>query len=73
MNIEQRITAAAPLVDPQAEISARLERLPVTREVFWARNIVGAATFLTATPSSQSPMPCRSWFASGTSLRDKPA
>lgn len=32
-------------VDPQAEISARLERLPITREVFWARNIIGAATF----------------------------
>jgi len=31
--------------DPQADISARLERLPITRPVFWARNIVGAATF----------------------------
>jgi MFS transporter, putative metabolite:H+ symporter len=28
-----------------AEISARLERLPVTREVFWIRNIIGAVTF----------------------------
>ncbi|NTI62769.1 MFS transporter [Agrobacterium rhizogenes] len=31
--------------DGQADIGARLERLPITREVFWARNIVGAATF----------------------------
>ncbi|MGK9053032.1 MFS transporter [Neorhizobium petrolearium] len=46
MNMEQRMTGSAtPVMDPQAEISARLERLPVTREVFWARNIVGAATF----------------------------
>lgn len=46
MNIEQRMTApVAHVIDPQADISARLERLPVTREVFWARNIVGAATF----------------------------
>lgn len=29
----------------QANISARLERLPVTKQVFWARNIIGAATF----------------------------
>ncbi len=29
----------------QAEISARLERLPITRRVFWTRNIIGAATF----------------------------
>lgn len=29
----------------QANISARLERLPITRQVFWARNIIGAATF----------------------------
>jgi putative MFS transporter len=29
----------------QAAISARLERLPITREVFWSRNIIGAATF----------------------------
>ncbi len=35
----------ARVADPQADISARLERLPITREVFWARNIVGAATF----------------------------
>lgn len=45
MNIEQRMAAQSPAVDTQAEIGARLERLPVTREVFWARNIVGAATF----------------------------
>lgn len=31
--------------DAQAQISARIERLPITRPVFWARNIVGAATF----------------------------
>lgn len=32
-------------VDGAADISARLERLPVTRRVFWTRNIIGAATF----------------------------
>ena len=31
--------------DGQADISARLERLPVTKRVFWTRNIIGAATF----------------------------
>ena len=31
--------------EAQARISARLERLPITRQVFWARNIIGAATF----------------------------
>ncbi|MGO8099041.1 MFS transporter [Rhizobium leguminosarum] len=46
MNVMQPIPAeTADAADPQAEISARLERLPITREVFWARNIVGAATF----------------------------
>ena len=46
MNFVQPTPAgSATVADPQAEISARLERLPVTREVFWARNIVGAATF----------------------------
>lgn len=32
-------------VDRHAEIGARLERLPITRKVFWTRNIIGAATF----------------------------
>jgi putative MFS transporter len=46
LNIMQPMQAEAGRVaDPQADISARLERLPITREVFWARNIVGAATF----------------------------
>ena len=31
--------------EQQADISARLERLPITRRVFWTRNIIGAATF----------------------------
>ncbi len=31
--------------DGQADISARIERLPITRRVFWTRNIIGAATF----------------------------
>jgi len=39
------IRGTNPATDPQADISARLERLPITRPVFWARNIVGAATF----------------------------
>lgn len=33
------------IVDAQVDISARLERLPMTRKVFWIRNIIGAATF----------------------------
>lgn len=38
--------AAGPSAfEAQAKISARLERLPLTRQVFWARNIIGAATF----------------------------
>ena len=37
--------ADAAVFDGQAEISARLERLPITRRVFWTRNIIGAATF----------------------------
>lgn len=46
MNIMQPVKGnTKALADPQADISARLERLPITREVFWARNIVGAATF----------------------------
>ncbi|MGO7016029.1 MFS transporter [Rhizobium leguminosarum] len=46
MNVMQPMPAeTANAADRQAEISARLERLPITREVFWARNIVGAATF----------------------------
>jgi MFS transporter, putative metabolite:H+ symporter len=39
--------AAQPTAfDGQADISARLERLPITKKVFWARNIIGAAIFL---------------------------
>ncbi|WP_290686820.1 MULTISPECIES: MFS transporter [unclassified Haematobacter] len=34
-----------PPADPQADIAARIERLPITRRVFWTRNIIGAATF----------------------------
>jgi MFS transporter, putative metabolite:H+ symporter len=34
-----------PPFDAQADISARIERLPITRQVFWLRNISGAATF----------------------------
>jgi putative MFS transporter len=32
-------------IDYQPDIGARLERLPITRPVFWIRNITGAATF----------------------------
>ncbi|MBR0713173.1 MFS transporter [Bradyrhizobium liaoningense] len=32
-------------VDGKADISARIERLPITRPVFWTRNVIGAATF----------------------------
>ncbi|WP_083897310.1 MFS transporter [Azospirillum sp. B506] len=38
-------SATAGMFDGQADISARLERLPITRRVFWTRNIIGAATF----------------------------
>ena len=34
-----------PGTSGRADISARLERLPVTGTVFWTRNIIGAATF----------------------------
>ena len=35
MNMQQPVPAAMKrAVDPQAEISARLERLPITREVY---------------------------------------
>lgn len=40
--------AAAQTTDrviDRASISARVERLPITRPVFWTRNIIGAATF----------------------------
>ncbi|WP_264627317.1 MFS transporter [Candidatus Symbiopectobacterium sp. NZEC135] len=37
-------TAAASGVS-NAELVARLERLPITRRIFWTRNIIGAATF----------------------------
>src|SRR5579885_1116823 len=43
-----RTTAVAGMpnkFEAQAEISARIERLPITRPVFWARNVIGAATF----------------------------
>lgn len=36
--------AMGPLAG-SADISSRLERLPVTRQLFWTRNIIGAATF----------------------------
>ncbi|HBK45827.1 MAG TPA: MFS transporter [Xanthomonadaceae bacterium] len=41
------VASPSPLTprEGQAKISARLERLPITRQVFWARNIIGAATF----------------------------
>ncbi len=39
------VRAETGVRDGQADISARLERLPVTRRVFWTRNIIGAATF----------------------------
>lgn len=37
--------AAPTLAAEQADISARIERLPITRRVFWTRNVIGAATF----------------------------
>lgn len=42
-----RATSAAEWegVAGQADISARIERLPITRPVFWIRNLIGVATF----------------------------
>lgn len=37
--------AAMGLLDGQIDISARIERLPITRPVLWSRIVVGAATF----------------------------
>ena len=37
--------AATDATERKALVSARLERLPVTRQVLWTRNIIGAATF----------------------------
>jgi len=45
MLMQQEVEALPDKVKSQANISARLERLPITRQVFWARNIIGAATF----------------------------
>lgn len=46
MSTQARTLASTPnTFEAQAAISARLERLPITREVFWSRNIIGAATF----------------------------
>ena len=59
--------------EAQAKISARIERLPITRPVFWARNIIGAATFFEAIPYSPLPMRCRCWCVSGSSPRKKSA
>jgi len=35
----------AKAFDCSGDISARLERLPITRQVLWTRNIIGVATF----------------------------
>jgi putative MFS transporter len=37
--------SAIKRLDGKLDISARIERLPVTRPVFWTRNVIGAATF----------------------------
>ena len=39
------LPAASGGVDHGSDIAARIERLPITRQVSWIRNIVGAATF----------------------------
>jgi putative MFS transporter len=52
MLVQTPAFAGAPSTfEAQAKISARLERLPVTRQIFWLRNIIGAATFSTDTRS----------------------
>jgi MFS transporter, putative metabolite:H+ symporter len=38
-------TGTMSALNAQSNISARIERLPLTRQVFWLRNIIGAATF----------------------------
>lgn len=37
--------SAARQLDGRTDISARIERLPITRPVLWTRNVIGAATF----------------------------
>ena len=44
-SVTSQVSASAAIPREQAEISARLERLPITSRVFWTRNIIGAATF----------------------------
>jgi MFS transporter, putative metabolite:H+ symporter len=39
------LAGAPDTFEAQAKISARLERLPITRQIFWLRNVIGAATF----------------------------
>ena len=45
MTSQTAVAGGATTFDPQADISGRLERLPITPKVFWTRNIIGAATF----------------------------
>lgn len=45
MRHQTAVDGRAVPADPQADISSRLERLPITPRVFWTRNIIGAATF----------------------------
>lgn len=45
MSISSTNPGGAVPLDIQADIGSRIERLPITRPVFWTRNIIGAATF----------------------------
>lgn len=59
-------------VNSQANISARLERLPITRQVFWTRNIIGAATFFDGYTviaiAYAMPVLAKEWSLSGTQI-----
>ena len=54
-----------------AEVVARLERLPVTARLMLLRVIVGIATFFDAYTSWRSRLRCRSSLRSGNSRQPK--
>ena len=59
--------------EAQARIAARIERLPIARPVFWARNFIGAATFFDGYTVLRSPLRCPYLCVSGSLLRKKSA
>ncbi|MCP2072693.1 UNVERIFIED_ORG: putative MFS transporter [Pseudomonas lini] len=72
MLMKQEIEALPDKVKSQANISARLERLPITKQVFWARNIIGAATFFDGYTviaiAYAMPVLAKEWGLTGTQI-----